>query len=589
MKNIFKHSAAVLVGLVMVVPVIAQEAPDPFAGSWEGRLTVPGASLRLVFHFNASDDGSYSGTMDSPDQGAAGIPLGTVTVDGDNIVAGVPAAAGEYSGTLTDGLLAGTWSQSGQTFPLELTKQEEDEETEQTPATLPDTDVQGSWIGTLMAPAGVQLRVVFNLTKTEAGSLTGTLDSPDQGANGIPLGEISGSGESITINVPSVGGTFEGTILPDGSAIDGTWNQAGAAMPLRLTPADEQSLRMPERPQEPKPPYPYREENLTFDNPDAGIQLAGTLTLPEGNGPFPAAILIGGSGPQNRNEELLGHKPFLVLADHLTREGIAVLRYDDRGIGGSAGDFATATSEDFAADATAALDYLQSRPEVDGSRIGLIGHSEGALIAPIVAAERPDLGYIVLMAGPGVTGAEIIYEQAALIARAMGASDEQIAANVAMQRNMFEIVTADVTLDEARVRLRAYLKDRLDNMTEQERAAAGFSEERIELQVQQVASPWMRFFLSYDPVPVLEKVTCPTLAINGEKDLQVAPYQNLPEIERALKNAGNPNFRVAELDGLNHLFQTAETGAPSEYAGIEETFSPKALKLISDWILDHAI
>jgi pimeloyl-ACP methyl ester carboxylesterase len=586
MTQMLKQSILTLLALLMFIPLNAQDSGDGFADTWEGTLTVPGASLQLIFHFTKSDDGSFGGTMDSPDQGATGIPLGAVTINESELIVAVPTLAGEYRATLNEGQLEGTWSQGGQSFPLNLQMRVEAEE-EQVLPSRPDIDVTGTWMGRLNA-GGTQLRVVFHIEEGENGTLAGTLDSPDQGATGIPLGEISGSGSSIMIQVPSVAGSYEGTIEADRSAIEGTWSQGGGALPLRLEPADDESIRLPDRPQEPRPPYPYIEEEVGFHNTHADIRLAGTLTIPDGDGPFPAAILISGSGPQNRDEALLGHSPFHVLADHMTRQGIAVLRYDDRGIAESTGDFAAATSVDFAADASAAVDFLKGRSKIDPERIGLVGHSEGGLIAPIVAVDRSDLGYIVLMAGPGVTGAEILYEQGALIARAAGADEERIAENVASQRAMFEIVMSDVPLEEARRRLREYFSQRLAEMDEQEREESGFSEAMIESQVQQVASPWMRYFLSYDPRPTLEKVTCPTLVINGEKDLQVPPYQNLPEIERALKKAGNLNFRIVEMEGLNHLFQTSETGAPSEYATIEETFSPKAMQVIANWILKDA-
>ncbi len=586
MTQMLKQAALTLLALFMFIPLYAQDSGDGVAGTWEGTLTVPGASLTLVFHFTTSDDGSYGGTMDSPDQGANGIPLGAVTINESELIATVPTLAGEYRATLNEGQLEGTWSQGGQSFPLNLEMRVEAAE-EQAPPSRPDIDVTGTWMGRLNA-GGTQLRVVFHIEEGDDGALTGTLDSPDQGATGIPLGDISGSGSSITIQIPAVAGSYEGTIETNRSAIEGTWSQGGGTLPLRLEPADDESIRLPDRPQEPRPPYPYIEEEVTFDNTEADIRLAGTLTIPEGDGPFPAAILISGSGPQNRDEALLGHRPFHVLADYMTRQGIAVLRYDDRGIAESTGDFTTATSVDFAEDASAAVDFLKGRSEVDPERIGLVGHSEGGLIAPVVAVDRDDLGYIVLMAGPGVTGEEILYEQGAVILRAGGADEERIASNRATQEAMFEIAMSDVPLDEVREKLRAYLGQTLEEMDEQEREASGLSEAMIEPQVQQVASPWMRFFLSYDPRPTLEKVTCPTLVINGEKDLQVPPYQNLPEIERALKKGGNPNFRIVEMEGLNHLFQTSETGAPSEYATIEETFSPKAMQVIANWILKDA-
>jgi pimeloyl-ACP methyl ester carboxylesterase len=584
----FKHILMAALALALTLPSTAQDMQDPLAGSWRGTLTVPGGALTLVFHFAPGADGSYTGTLDSPDQGTRGIPLGSVSLTEDEVVAPVPSVAGEYKGQLAGENLSGTWSQGGQSFPLNLERSDETA-APAPPATRPDTDVTGTWMGRLATPGGVQLRVVFHFEEGDDGALRGTLDSPDQGASGIPLGEISGTGSSMTVTVPSVGGTFEGTVSPDRSAIDGTWTQAGMPLPLRLEPVtDEGSLRAPERPQEPERPFPYREENVTFDNPDADVRLAGTLTLPEGDGPFPAAVLISGSGPQNRNEELLGHRPFLVLADHLTRQGIAVLRYDDRGVAESTGDFLTATSDDFASDASAAADYLKSRPEIASSRVGLVGHSEGGLIAPIVATRRPDLGYIVLMAGPGVSGLELIQEQAALISRAAAVDESRIQENLSRQREMFEIVMSDASVDEMREELRQFLRTRLSEMTEEERQESGLSEQTIEMQVEQISSPWWRFFLSYDPRPTLEKVSCPVLAITGEKDLQVAPYQNLPEIEKALKKGGNKKYRIVEMEGLNHLFQPSETGAPSEYSQIETTFSPEAMEEIANWILGAA-
>jgi fermentation-respiration switch protein FrsA (DUF1100 family) len=353
----------------------------------------------------------------------------------------------------------------------------------------------------------------------------------------------------------------------------------------------EEDIEPTARPQEPERPFPYDEEEVRYSNPDGGHELAGTLTLPRGGGPHSAVVLVSGSGPQDRNETVMGHRPFLVLSDHLTRQGIAVLRFDDRGVSESGGDFGSATSEDFASDVLAGVTYLIGREDIDVGKIGVIGHSEGGLIAPIVAAKSTSVAFIVMMAGPGVNGEEIIMEQGMLIARAGGATEEAVQRNRELQESLFAIVKEESNRETASARLAEAMKASMSGMSEEERAAAGLTgdteETVIRTQVNQVNSPWFRFFLSYDPVPVLRQVSVPVLAVNGELDLQVPPYQNLPVIERALAEGGNSDVTTLELPGLNHLFQTCTTGSPSEYAGIEETISPTALATISDWILER--
>jgi fermentation-respiration switch protein FrsA (DUF1100 family) len=444
-------------------------------------------------------------------------------------------------------------------------------------------DIAGTWLGTLSVP-GQELRIVFNIASVDGG-LTATMDSPDQGATGIPTERVTFENGTLVIEVPAVpgGGRYQGSVSGDGQSIEGSWSQGTASIPVVLRKVDD--VETPARPQEPAEPYPYLAEAVTYENPAADLTLSGTLTLPEGLRPFPAVVLVTGSGPQDRNETVMGHRPFLILADHLTREGIAVLRYDDRGVGESTGDFGAATSKDFASDALAGVRYLKARSEIDPGRIGLIGHSEGGLIAPLVAAESDEVAFIVLLAGPGITGEEIILLQSELIGRAQGLSDEQISRNLKAQGMIFELVTGTDNPASVRDEVRQILVDLLEAMSEEERQAAGFTEAAIPAQLAQVTSRWMHFFLTYDPVPTLQRVTVPVLAINGEKDLQVPPGPNLAAIESALRRGANPDFETAELAGLNHLFQTAETGAPSEYSRIEETMAPVALTTVSAWIL----
>lgn len=330
------------------------------------------------------------------------------------------------------------------------------------------------------------------------------------------------------------------------------------------------------RPQAPQKPYPYHEEDLVFESMESGVNLAGTLTFSESGGSFPAVVLIRGSGPQNRNEEIMGHKPFLVLADYLTRQGIAVLRFDDRGVGGSTAGSSGDTTENFALDVMGGISYLKTRKEIDHTKIGLIGHSEGGIIAPMVAAKSPDIAFIVMMAGTGVPGEEVLKRQGELIMRATGASEEQVKENTKAQKVMFDIIKSTTDIDAAKRKVQEALSD-----------LNPIIRDTAYTQMGSAMSPWMRYFITYDPKPTLEKVKCPVLVLNGEKDLQVSPMQNLPEIDKALIAGKNKNYKIIELSGLNHLFQTCKTGSVNEYAQIEETISPNVLELITSWILEY--
>ncbi|WP_230669731.1 S9 family peptidase [Methanosarcina barkeri] len=446
-------------------------------------------------------------------------------------------------------------------------------------------DIEGIWMGNLTVPGGLELRIVFNISTNPDGSVNASMDTPDQGVSGIPVESVSYKDSNLNLGVKSIKGSFEGTYKENNKTIEGEWKQAGSAFPLVL----ERVEKVPEmhREQDPVKPYPYTEEEVVYENKEAGVKLAGTLTLPRSEGPFPAAILITGSGQQNRNEEIAGHRPFLVLSDYLTRQGIAVLRVDDRGVGGSTGNVSQATTEDFAGDVLTGVEYLKNRKEIDSSRIGLIGHSEGGIIAPMVAVKSPDVAFIVLMAGQGITGEEISYLQSDLIYRAEGVDNETIAHNEVLLRKMYSVVKEEQNNTAAEEKLREILRAEMANTSEQKIESSDHSEAVIDAQVTSLTLPWMRFFLTYDPRPTLMKVKCPVLAIAGEKDLQVPPEENLEAIDEALKAGGNKDYTVKELPGLNHLFQTAKTGSPSEYSKIEETISPAALEIIGNWISEH--
>lgn len=433
-------------------------------------------------------------------------------------------------------------------------------------------NIQGIWQGVLEV-SGTKLRIVFNISAGQNSTLTATMDSPDQEVTGIPVDKVTFQNDNLNLEVQSIRGVYNGRFSEDDQTINGNWEQSGQSFPLILQRIDKAPVL--NRPQEPERPYPYEDEEVIYKNETTGIELAGTLTLPTSEGPFPAVLLITGSGAQDRNETILGHRPFLVLSDYLTRRGIAVLRVDDRGIGGSSGDVSQATSEDFAGDVLTGVEYLKGREEIDPGKIGLIGHSEGGIIAPMAAVRSEDVAFIVMMGGPGVTGEEILYLQSELMLISEGVSDDEITRNREMQSRIFDVVKNEIDNAAAEKKLNVIL-DEIEMPKENKQA-----------EIEKCLSPWFRYFLTYDPKPTLINVQCPVLAIIGEKDMQVSSRQNLPVIEEALQTGGNKDYTVMELPDLNHLFQTAITGSPSEYQQIEETISPIALEVLGDWILQH--
>ena len=447
----------------------------------------------------------------------------------------------------------------------------------------------GTWTGVLEVAA---LEMIFHFSEASSGGVEGTMDVPAQGATGVPLRSVVFEGGHLSFLIPDApgGAAYEGIWSDEEQIFQGTFSQAGQSFALNLSRRDGEDSG-PARPQTPEGPFPYESVDVRFPNATAGIELAGTLTLPTGDGPFPSVVTISGSGPQDRDETILGHRPFAVLADHLARHGVAVLRFDDRGVGESEGDFASATSLDFADDAQAAVEFLSSRPEIDPRSIGLVGHSEGGLIAPIIASRSADVAFMVLLAGPGVNGKDLLYEQSRLTGKAAGLPESATERNRILQRELFRIVLEEPDIDTAAPKLRAALESSLDEMTDEQLAQAGIAPTTrarfIEGQVVFVNSAWMRVFLTHDPAEPLAKVTVPVLALNGSLDVQVSADQNLPVIERALIAAGNRDYTVREMDGLNHLFQPATTGAPGEYALIEVTIDPSVLDLVTEWILQR--
>ncbi len=446
------------------------------------------------------------------------------------------------------------------------------------------TAIEGNWLGSI--DVGVKLRLVLKVTKSADGSFAAKLDSIDQGANDLDVDSFKREGNSIRFETKKFGISYEGTLSEKGDEISGTFKQGPNSLPLifkRTTVAVKSG-----RPQDPQKPYPYNEEEVAYENKKDAVKLAGTLTLPRTNGQHPAVILITGSGAQDRNETILGHRPFLLLADYLTKRGIAVLRVDDRGVGGSSMG-SPATSENFAGDVLAGIEYLKSRKEINPKQIGLIGHSEGGMIAPLVAVRSKDVAFIVLMAGPGQTGEDILYTQGALIQKGGGESAETMKLNTAVQKTIFTVMKTEPDNERAEQQIRASLEKQMSELNEDQRKMFAPIKAAAESQIKSTLSPWFRYFIIYDPRLTLEKVKIPVLAINGENDLQVSSKENLEIINVALRKSGNKDFTIKSFPKLNHLFQTSETGSPGEYSVIEETISPKVLETIGDWIVKRTI
>lgn len=446
--------------------------------------------------------------------------------------------------------------------------------------------VTGDWFGLLSVPNG-KLTLVFHVTKS-GDEFKATMDSPDQNVTGLPMDKVSFIANQLIINFAASQIVYTGTFLPDSNKINGVFAQGGGKFPLNLSHdrLTVQKAVLKARPQDPKE-FTYKQEEVVFPNSKAGIQLAGTLTLPAIGKATKIVILITGSGPQNRNEEIaqFNHRPFLVLSDWLTRNGIAVLRYDDRGVEKSTGNFKGATTADFADDAEAAVNYIKSRPDLKSLSIGLIGHSEGGLIAPMVACRNKDVKYVVLLAGPGIPCFELLLEQNEDMMRVLKLPESSVAESRAINTQLYKYTVAQQTLPgEA-------LKPKLDSVYIQYSATyaktaadSAAIKQQAGIAGSTLVDPWIRYFLSAVPADYLSKLKCPVLALNGTLDLQVSAKSNLPAIKTALTKSGNKHFEIVPMAGLNHLFQKAITGNVDEYEKIEETMNPAVLTKVTSWI-----
>lgn len=557
-------------GFALLTVALPAYAQVKVVGDWHGVLQSPVGPVTLIVTITQGEKGALGGEMASPDQGPGKMPLTTVSASAGHLAFTVKAAQISYEGDWVeaDQSWSGVFTQGGK-IPLTFRRG-------LPPARSVVEGLDGLWQGVVIRN-GVSLRLALRVATGETGTIA-TFDSPDLGAVGLPVAGFSRRAQDVGFSVPASGARFTGKLSDDGTSIKGRWTVPGQPEVdlafVRTRASAEREARL--RPQTPKPPFPYRAEEVTFKNPvAAAVTLAGTLTLPEGAGPFPAAVLITGSGPQDRDQTLLGHKSFAVLADHLTRHGVAVLRYDDRGVGRSTGDFAAATSADFATDARAAVRFLLTRSEIRRDAIGFIGHSEGGMVAQIAAAGDADLHFVVMLAAPGTNMMQLAQSQERLLGLSQGASEADLARMQPLMTEVFTAVANSASADETRARVRALL-------TPEALATMKASESRREQLVQHMANDWGRYLLQYKPAAFLSQIRVPILALNGALDRQVPADENLAAIGIAL--AHNRDVTIRRMDGLNHLFQTARTGAIGEYADIEETMSPAVLNLLTEWI-----
>lgn len=561
-----------------VAPTAVHASPE---GCWSGSVGQGGDQRRIVLELWRNADDTWGARLHrltskiGTDSVSATWTGTTVAFENEQI---------SFTGNISaDGKsLSGDMAREGKKLPVALARVVDDD--------VAGRALVGNWAGSLEQDGIPVMRLVIKISAAPCGQVLVRMDSPDQGASDLPVTHLTTTPDSLHFEMSYVGGRYDAAINRERTKLAGTWSQSGLVFKLDLARTD--SLPVQRRPQEPQEPYPYREEEVTYENPKQKVKIAGTLTLPEGPGPFPAVLLVSGSGAQNRDEALMGHKPFWVLADHLTRQGIAVLRVDDRGIGGSTGSLFAADLDDNTSDALAGVKFLRSRQEIAAKEIGLIGHSEGALVAPMAATRSSDVAFVVLLAGPSVRLEELLREQSAAIERARGASESLIEANAKVSKRLTDILASEAVDSTAQRRLEAEIARATPELQAVQRTAADSTivrtwEAQAKGQLPVLTSRWFRHLLQHDPAPVLKKIRVPVLALFGGKDLQVPPAQNAPVMEKALQAGNNQDFAVEVLPGLNHLFQHAETGLVDEYARIEETMAPEVLERIARWIRER--
>ena len=433
-------------------------------------------------------------------------------------------------------------------------------------------NLPGHWEGKItISNMDLGIKVDF---KKNGDSLSATIDIPQQNAYRLTLKNVYVRKDTVHFELPAGPGlaVFDGILT--GDSIAGNFSQSGIQGKFDLIKSASiltDSLKISDR--------FYHEEEVIIKNGNDTI--AGTLTIPKTKGPFAAVILITGSGAQNRDEEIYGFKPFRLIADHLSKNNIAVLRCDDRGVGGS-------TGKNFMEDVLAQYNYLQNRNEIIKNKIGLLGHSEGATIAVMLAAQKPDVAFIILLAGTGVSGDSIILKQIEVLGKTSGLSDDEIKSSIELQNRVYDVVRSNMGWEELKNTIKKKIIERIEKTPPKQRQGIvdidKFADMQVETTIRTARSPWFKFFIDYNPAKDLTKVECPVLGIFGELDMQVDPVINSEKIKNALENSGHKDYEIHIFPGANHLFQEAKTGSPMEYGALSKEFIPGLLDTISVWI-----
>ena len=575
MKKYYSFAILILIlCIIKTVPTTAQDS-STLQGYWMGNLKISsGEEIRIAFNILQVSDVKYSATIDVPDQGANGIPVTQIEVTGNQLLINSKAIGAVYEGVFNSNemLITGNFIQ-GDTTAMTL-------------APVDLNSIEGIWLGPLEVEGEEEIRALFEIKSDENGVLTAEFGIPDQGAMGLPVELIEYVQEQLNIEMKKFGISYQGTLLENGLSISGSFIQ-GDTVDLVLAryglmPDLTKKKEVVERPQTPVAPYPYIVEDVVFENNSAQVKLAGTLSLPESETSSPAVILIHGSGRNDRNGTTMG--TFHLLADYLTRQGIAVLRYDKRGAGESTGDYGQSTTLDFASDVKAGIEFLKSDSRINPEKIGLIGHSEGGVIAPMVASESDEVAFMVLMAGLGQTFGEAAAYMRTDYAKSIGKTASEAAVFHEWYSQFYELAGAENDTVQRQIKIH----EAYNNLPDTDKDVLGWNEDDITREVKGTYWIWFHEALKLEPQKYLNESACPTLAVTGEKDKQANPKENLPIIEKSLREGICKDYTVIEIPGLNHLFQTAETGAISEYEKISEIIAPMALQTISDWIVERA-
>lgn len=560
--------------------------PVSLEGEWSGVLQVGETELHLVLHLSKDPQGAWQAKLDSLNQAVYGMETSKVAYQEGALRFEIASVGAKFDGKLQPDhrSIRGVWEQGGMGLPLKFEKRAAGSEARA--AANAASKAEGTWQGAIEV-ANMRMRLQLHISHDEKGHLLASVDSLDQGIQGIPATQVSEKDGELNFEMNTFQAEYHGSLSANKNEITGTWTQNDNTEKLDFRRSDKPlELR---RPQNPLKPYPYTEEEVSFAGADGKATLAATLTIPQEKapqettpqsaGPFPGVVLIGGSGRTDRDDSIAGHKPFLVLADALARQGIAVLRYDKRGTAQSTGNYEQASMQDFAADAQSALSFLKSRKEIDPKRTGILGHSEGGILAAMVAAHGNDVNWLVLLAAPATTGERTLLKQSELIARTGGLPEEQISHSQQLDRMAYAAVRSEKSPPALEARLKV--------LVEKSGLNGAMPPAALQEQMRLMTTPWFREFLDFDPQPLFAQLKCPVLALNGDRDLQVDADDTVPLLRTAYEKSGNKDFTVAEIAGVNHLFQRAPSGSPALYGAIEETIAPEVLTAITHWVAQH--